>query len=372
MLTKTLLKSESVAERLRKYLLKAIAEEKISVGDRIFSERNLAKRLNVSYMTLRRALGELVDAGLLERRPRKGIFIAGSAARICRSHTQTGRVRAIFYLPTVAGLYTELHAEISRAMDDAGIDLVWSNIQEVVRSDSITRIKRWNDDAFIVVGAMPAAVLDAIASSGRPILVVDVECQNIHADNMVLDNEGATYDAAMRFFNAGRKRVAYLGGQIGAKHPFHDERQPRQWPNSLLREMGVRRAYRSLGLIVDETLFRSVECNRGARILGAEWLASAERPDAVICFDNSIAAGLVYAARQRSLNVPTDLAVVAVGTRNDPWSAGPPAIGYYQFDFGTLGREAADLCLIRLKNPVLQQKRVVLPWTLVPGETSGL
>src|SRR5690348_5240726 len=136
MIGRTLSKAESAAERLKSDLLKSLADEKLSTGDRILSERALAKRLGVSYMTLRRALGGLVEEGLLERRPRKGIFIAGSAAHAGR-RTQTGRVRAIFYLPMIAGIYTQLHSQIARAMDEAGIDLVWSTIQEVVRPDSI-------------------------------------------------------------------------------------------------------------------------------------------------------------------------------------------------------------------------------------------
>jgi LacI family transcriptional regulator len=368
---RTLSKAESAAERLKSDLLKSLADEKLSTGDRILSERALAKRLGVSYMTLRRALGGLVEEGLLERRPRKGIFIADSAANAGRGRTQTGRVRAIFYLPMIAGIYTQLHSQIARAMDEAGIDLVWSTIQEVVRPDSIERIKRWDDDAFIIVGTLPAVALEALARSGRPLLIVDIDRDSLRADNVVLDNEGATYDAALRFLNAGRKRVAYVGGLIDKGHPLFEVNKLKQWPNSLLREMGVRRAYHSKGLPVDESLFRGVEFNRGARALGAEWFAGANRPDAVVCFDCASAAGFVYAARQRGLRVPEDIAVVGMGTPNDPWTAGPPAIGHYQFDFDVLGREAASVCLARLAKPEQPHKRVVIPWTLVPGETTG-
>src|ERR1041385_1053540 len=142
MLGRSLSKVESAADRLRRDLLKSLSDEKLNPGDRILSERMLAKRLGVSYMTLRRALGGLVEEGLLERRPRKGIFVAGSAQNARRTRTATGRVRAIFYLPAIAGMYTELHAQIARAMDEAGIDLVWSTIQEVVRPDSIERNNR--------------------------------------------------------------------------------------------------------------------------------------------------------------------------------------------------------------------------------------
>jgi DNA-binding LacI/PurR family transcriptional regulator len=372
MLGPSLSKSESAADRLRRDLLKSLSDEKLNPGDRILSERMLAKRLGVSYMTLRRALGGLVEEGLLERRPRKGIFIAGSAQNAGRARTATGRVRAIFYLPTISGMYTELHAQLARAMDEAGIDLVWSTIQEVVRPDSIERIRRWNDDAFIIVGMLPAAVMAALSTTGRPLLIVDIDRENMCADNVVLDNDGATYDAALRFFKAGRRRVAYVGGLIDKTHPLFEDGKRKQWPNSLLREMGVRRAYLAGGLPIDESLFRSVEYNRGARALGPEWFATPDRPDAVICFDCSNAAGFIYAARQRGLRVPEDIAIVGMATPNDQWVKGPPLIGHYLFDFDVLGKEAASVCLSRLANPEQAQKRVVVPWTFVPGETTGL
>jgi DNA-binding GntR family transcriptional regulator len=39
------------------------------------SERELADHFNVSYLTLRRAIGEMVDRGILERRPRSGTYL---------------------------------------------------------------------------------------------------------------------------------------------------------------------------------------------------------------------------------------------------------------------------------------------------------
>src|SRR5436309_1340339 len=88
-------KTVSAAERLRADVLKGIAEKRLSAGDRIQSERALARNLGVSYMTLRRALGALVEQGLLERRPRSGIYIAAGARQAGGGARRVRRVRGL-------------------------------------------------------------------------------------------------------------------------------------------------------------------------------------------------------------------------------------------------------------------------------------
>lgn len=46
------------------------------VGEKIPAERELAGQFNVSRMTLRQAIQELVDEGILERRVGSGTFVA--------------------------------------------------------------------------------------------------------------------------------------------------------------------------------------------------------------------------------------------------------------------------------------------------------
>ncbi len=57
-----------IFEEILDQLEQAILDGHISAGDRLPPERELAERFGVSYMTARRAVSDLVDANLLERR----------------------------------------------------------------------------------------------------------------------------------------------------------------------------------------------------------------------------------------------------------------------------------------------------------------
>ena len=88
---------ESTAERLRLDLLSSLRTESLSPGNRILSERQLAQKFDVSYMTARRAVDRLVSEGLLIRRERQGVFVAKTSNRGDDARSLT-RVRGLFYL----------------------------------------------------------------------------------------------------------------------------------------------------------------------------------------------------------------------------------------------------------------------------------
>jgi len=61
--------------QIRETLLEEIRQEKVQKGQRLPTEEYLANKFNVSRMTIRQALGELVREGILERRRGLGTFV---------------------------------------------------------------------------------------------------------------------------------------------------------------------------------------------------------------------------------------------------------------------------------------------------------
>jgi DNA-binding LacI/PurR family transcriptional regulator len=62
--------------RVRDALAEAIRNGDYTVGQKLPGERSLAVQYGISYMTARRAVGELVERGILDRRPWAGVFVA--------------------------------------------------------------------------------------------------------------------------------------------------------------------------------------------------------------------------------------------------------------------------------------------------------
>lgn len=363
----------SAADRLRREVLAGLKKEVLEVGGRLLAERKLAGHLGVSYMTARRAVGLLVDEGLLERRPRQGVFVAAGARRHLDRSSQTGCVRGLFYLDQFTDAYGALCAALGRALDEAGREIVWSTVGQLVGPELPERLAGWNEDAFVVVGPVETDVLEALVRTGRPVTVVDHLCDGLDADCAVLDNEGVGFAAATRLFEAGHERVAYVGGLIEREHPYHGISGRVEWPNSVLRAMGVRRAYVTRGRAAAEALFCRVDQFQGARALASRWFdgPAGARPSAAVAFNSIIAAGLLVEARARGVAVPERFAAIGMGTPRDGWTLAPTTLAHYGVDWAVLGREAARLTLARLADPRAPRKRVVLPWRYVPGTSGG-
>src|SRR5919206_2739150 len=76
---------EHVAERL----LADIAAGRLVPGERLPSERDLARRLGVGRASVREALAVLQNEGVLETRPGSGSFVAAGAAERLRGRDGT-------------------------------------------------------------------------------------------------------------------------------------------------------------------------------------------------------------------------------------------------------------------------------------------
>ena len=71
----------SVPDRLSVDLERLILEGKISPGDRLPSERELANHLNVSRVSIRDALRELENRGFIDRKPGRGTIVLSPGER---------------------------------------------------------------------------------------------------------------------------------------------------------------------------------------------------------------------------------------------------------------------------------------------------
>lgn len=74
--------------QVERLLREALASERLQPSDALPTERELAEGLGVSRITVRKAIGELVEEGLLHRRQGAGTFVAEKGGRIEKSSSK--------------------------------------------------------------------------------------------------------------------------------------------------------------------------------------------------------------------------------------------------------------------------------------------
>ena len=127
------------------------------------------------------------------------------------------------------------------------------------------------------------------------------------ADHVAIDNVAAARTATEHLATLGRRRIAAIGAQSA------------QTGTARLRENGYRAALEHAGLPVDESLI--VPARRYHRRDGAEAAAYltelAEPPDAVFCFNDTLALGAMRTRYDRGYRVRDDIAVVGFDDIDD-------------------------------------------------------
>ncbi|MEU7468643.1 LacI family DNA-binding transcriptional regulator [Streptomyces sp. NPDC044984] len=134
-----------------------------------------------------------------------------------------------------------------------------------------------------------------------PLVLLGERLHDLPCPHITVDNTGAAREATAHLLARGRRRIAVVGRQ-SAPHAA----------TSATRLTGHRQALEAAGLAYDETLAPPVAAYHRADGAAAAHalLDLPEPPDAVLCFADTLAEGVLHAARERGLSVPGDLAVV--------------------------------------------------------------
>lgn len=255
------------------------------VGERLPSERDLAKRFGVSFMTARRAVSDLVDEGLLMRRHGKGTYVRQG----------DNDARPAVAIGLLAGdEHAALVSAICRAAREAGQGAVtvagaWADLVPIDPDHACAKLPL----AGLIGLGVTAAQVEATtrAALHLPLVLVDAESPVAGCDAVCADHAAAARIAVEHLHQLGHRRVAFIGGGSAAA-----ER----------RAIGFRMAVRRLCLPDHEEHL----AEPGDTPAALERLLS-RSPTSLVCADDALAAMCLRLAAERGLSVPRDLSIVA-------------------------------------------------------------
>lgn len=355
-------------------LRREIDERGLHPGDMIASEHDLARRENVSRVTVRRASEQLIKEGLLERRPGKGLFVAdpGSAPVHAPSPAPaetSGRRQALAArtVQVVAGnLAWEPCLQAGRGVqaaargDGGQVQLYDAHGHEAADLAVIRDLPDGPAQGAVIVALHSAAFVEALCAlklRGYPFVLVDQRLRDIEAPSVLADNHGGGLAVANHLLALGHRRIGFIGDL--------------EADTVQARLAGLRDAVGDAGLPFDRSLVAEL---RPDDRLG-DWSAQVEarcaglldrpdRPSAVFASCDAVARAVLDAAARRGLAVPGDLSVA--GFDDDPLAVMTrPALTTVRQPFLEMGRAAYALLATRLADPHAPVEHRVLPVELV-------
>jgi DNA-binding LacI/PurR family transcriptional regulator len=220
--------------------------------------------------------------------------------------------------------------------------------------------RRWEAQSFEALRAGPVdgyLLFEVMPPDGleRDEHVVLMESKAPKRSSVRFDSEGGAADAFSHLVDLGHRRIGHLASAFEA--PTFDEREAAR--RRVLGEAGIDPDAQARA-ITDITI-------EAARVAAGPLLD--ERPTAVFCDDDIIAAGLYLAARERGLRIPRDLSVIGFDDM-DFARVLEPALTTVALDAELLGSTAFELLEDRFagRRP---RRRVVLPADLTVRDSTA-
>jgi DNA-binding LacI/PurR family transcriptional regulator len=295
---------EHAIEQIRAH----IASAGLRPGDPLPSYRELTARLNVSLMTVKRAMEALIREGVLVSVDRRGAFVARQIAPTRRelrvigllfSSSRTALVETFYRREIMIGLLRQ--ADLIKA--DVQFFSFWAR-NGAVEPKEVARVC----DGLIVLGALRPAVLAPFVQEHIPLVVADFLCERLAVHHVVCDNAALVRSAVARLQALQHRELVYLTR-------FDTTAVPWSAPDSDHRERYE--AFQELARRQRAPWRVCVLPPGGGGELPfvplLELMTARRRPTALVADSTGLARTAVQVIeRQTRLRVPRDLSVVAV------------------------------------------------------------
>jgi DNA-binding LacI/PurR family transcriptional regulator len=328
-------------------------------ANRVVSTRELAERLAVSEMTIRRDLHELAQGGLIQR-------LHGGATLPRRNVNSPGQRGEIGILLTYGKdkyadpFFNEVLQGADRKLQEMGyrIAYIYSFADVYTREQARDLLQSYSVDGIILMGAHFSRSVEYLKENAKIVVSTNFSLGPDH-DAILLDGETGICTLVHHLAKLGRQRLSFITG-------YSDS-----------REVGFIRGIRENGLPNDAELrVRLVQGSfeswkpeigqRGAAIL----MQQKNPPDAIVCASDRIAIGAMQWLHQNGFRIPEDIAVTGFDNISGSEFTIPPLTTVHVHK-ELIGALAVERVIRRIENPHEVPLQITTPTTVIIRQSCG-
>ncbi len=349
--------------QLREAIKRDTLRNGLKAGDAIPSERELAQTYDVSRVTVRRAINDLVREGFLRRENRRGTFVADPSRAVPLLPNTERRLVGVLLCRT-ANFFSE---RLLRGVDDATHEFNYNMAFGSTDEDPIRaaqQIERMADEGVVGFIIVPLAgenyqeinekLFEQIRAKGLPFVLLDCYVDGSGVDTVVSDNFDGAYRATQHLVDLGHRRIAFLA----------------YLPTSSVEERiaGYQKCLRDNGICPSSNLIRRVRPDQVKQVV-KELLTEDPQITAIFAVNDSKAMLAWEAVREMGLRVPENVALV--GYDNMYGSSGPGALlTTTDQPLYEEGKLACELLLERINGYNGEPRFAVLKSKLIQGHST--
>ncbi len=323
-----------------------------TILDKLPGERVLARELDVSYMTVRKAVTDLVEEGILYKLATKGTFVSTkkNGARVTRNigFFLDEEIKEGISSPYYSLVFKSLEEEVSKNGYNL---LLFSDIEDLnplkntkkIDGAIISCFPRVEDRIQEIKHYLPMVLLDNIAA--------DKSLPSVTIDNFNSCSHSTGYLLAL-----GHRRIGFISGLLDSD-VCKDRLQ------------GYKNALFLAGIKYDASLvFKGDYSYESGERAGAFFAGLAHPPTAIVCANDSMAIGAMKVIQEHGLKVPKDISFIGF---DDILVASMvfPTLTTNAAPIGKMARQAVDILLSEINGKHTAYQHVILEAELIKRDS---
>ena len=347
--------------QVRVAIQKEILEGRLQPGEMLPSERALCAQYGVSSITVRRALRDLVQSGLIYRENGVGTFVAQPTRRFSIALIFCGFAEEGWRQQS--HMFGSLIGSVGQVIWEYGSALSVSNLSSAaVLIDAIRQIAENNSFDGLLIRAdqeLPGEVADHLISFGIPYVLIKKKILDRRVNVVWIDNREHARLATEHLLELGHRRIGCIFGR-------QESRTFRE------RAQGYRDALEAFGIAPEEALIRfgASEFASAGYVEMQALLDGGPPPTGVVVGGDHLGHGIYMALHERGIKIPDDMALVGFDEAGQAQTFQPPLTALGTTDY-ELGHEAVKLLMALLKGEATAPvERELAPRLIVRGTSA--
>jgi len=346
------------------HIKQQIANNEIVEDEQIGSHQELAKRYNVSLITIKKAIADLIKEDVLYSRVGKGTFVA---KRKAEKDVSNFRSIGMVLLDLKNPFFSQIVHHVQDLAFEHDFNVLLSNSSGSPEREAaqIRRLRKVGVNGLIIASMEPTHTatksIRRLKEENFPFVMVSYVKDN-DIPFVGADNKYGAFLATEHLIKCGFKRIGYINAT-------------QRNVLGQLRKQGYLQALKEYNLPEDEKFVYEVPHQSGwARYksgydLGQVFLSLTERPQAIFAYNDLIALGFQQAILDQGLNVPEDVAIVGFDDIEASAVASVPLTTIHQ-PITRISRQAFELLNKQIDRQTISHRVIIKP-ELVVRESCG-
>lgn len=262
--------------------------------DKLPGERVLAARLEVSYMTVRKAIAELVDDGVLHKQGTRGTFVSSKTNKSKATGNfgffLDSEIREGISSPYYSLVFKALEKEVSQHGFNLLLFSDFDDLNPLYNSKKV--------DALIVCNFPRIEQRLQEIKRYFPIVLLDNIASDKSIPSVTIDNFNSCSNSGEYLISLGHRRIGFVSGLLDSDICKD-------------RLLGYKNALKKHGLSLDESMiYKGNYSYESGELAGLHFIAQNPPPTAIICANDSMAIGAMKVIREHGIRIPEDISII--------------------------------------------------------------